>query len=95
MVYHVRSFQTMVLSLFQLHFRKSRNQHTKIAPYSPRSNGEAERLVQTFKNAIDKVDPHTNSEVQEAIVDFLAKYRSTPHSATNQMPSEMLNNCRM
>ena len=70
-------------------------QHTKTAPYSPRSNGEAERLVQTFKNAIDKIDPHTNSEIQEALVDFLAKYRSTPHSATNQTPSEMLNNRRM
>ena len=70
-------------------------QHTKTAPYSPRSNGEAERLVQTFKNAINKIDPHTNSEIQEALVDFLTKYRSTPHSATNQTPSEMLNNHQM
>ncbi|XP_065893957.1 uncharacterized protein [Dysidea avara] len=61
----------------------------------PRSNGEAERLVQTFKNAINKIDPHTNSEIQEALVDFLTKYRSTPHSATNQTPSEMLNNHQM
>ena len=36
-------------------------QHTKTAPYSPRTNGEAERLVQTFKNAIDKSAPHTNT----------------------------------
>jgi len=50
-------------------------QHTKTAPYSPRSNGETERLVQIFKNSIDKIDPHTNSEIQEALIDFLAKYR--------------------
>ena len=69
--------------------------HIKTAPYSPRSNGEAERLVQTFKKAIEKRDPHTNEEIQEAAVDFLAMYRSTPQSTTNQTPSEMLNNRRM
>ena len=34
-------------------------------------------------------------EIQEAAVDFLAMYRSTPQSTTNQTPSEMLNNRRM
>ena len=38
-------------------------QHIRTAPYSYRSNGEAERLVQTFKNAIEKRDPHTNAEI--------------------------------
>ena len=77
-------------------FCKSRGiHHIKTAPYSPRSNGEAERLVQTFKRAIDKKDPHTNEEIQEAVVDFLAMYRSTPQSTTNQTPSEILNNRRM
>ena len=70
-------------------------QHIKTAPYSPRSNGEAERLVQTFKKAIEKRDPHSNEEIQEAAIDFLAMYRSTPQSTTNQIPSEMLNNRRM
>ena len=72
-------------------FCKSRGiHHIKTAPYSPRSNGKAERLVQTFKRAIDKKDPHTNEEIQEAVVDFLAMYRSTPQSTTNQTPSKML-----
>ena len=69
--------------------------HIKTAPYSSRSNGEAERLVQTFKHAIQKKDPHTNTEIHEAVTDFLAQYRSTPQSTTNQTPSEMLNNRRM
>ena len=48
--------------------------------------------MQIFKKAIEKRDPHTNEEMQEAAVDFLAMYRSTPQSTTNQTPSEMLNN---
>ena len=60
--------------------------------YSPKSNSEAERLVQTFKKALEKRDPYTNGEIQEAAVDFLAMYRSTPQSTINQTPSEMLNN---
>ena len=63
--------------------------------YNPRSNGEVERLVQTFKNAIQKRDPHTSGEINDAVIDFLATYRSTPQSTTNQTPSEMLNNRRL
>ena len=59
--------------------------HIKTAPYSPRSNGEAERLVQTFKKAIEKRDLHTNEEIQEAAIDFLAMYRSTPQSTRHHL----------
>ena len=84
-----------VATSFQTFCESRGIQHIRTAPYSPRSNGEAERLVQTFKNAIEKRDPHTNAETQEAVTDFLAMYRSTPQSTTNQTPSEMLNNRRM
>ena len=55
-------------------------QHNTIAPYHPRSNGEAERLVETFKQSIDKANPKTASQLQDAVIEFLAKYRSTPLS---------------
>ena len=72
-----------VATSFQKFCVSRRIQHIRTAPYSPRSNGKAERLVQTFKNAIEKKDPHTNTEIQEAVIDFLAMYRSTPQSITN------------
>ena len=72
-------------------------QHNTIAPYHPRSNGEAERLVETFKQSIDKANPKTAAQLQDAVViEFLAKYpRSTPHTVTNSSPSELLNNRRL
>ena len=70
-------------------------QHTTTAPYHPRSNGEAERLVQTFKAAVDKANPKSSTELQDCVVNFLARYRSTPHSVTSQSPSEMLNGRRI
>ena len=58
--------------------------HTTTAPYHPRLNGDVERFVQTFKFAMDKADPNTTTELQDCIVNFLARYRHTPHSVTNQ-----------
>ena len=54
--------------------------HNTIAPYHPRSNGEAERLVETFKLSINKADPKTPTQLESSVLDFLAKYRSTPHT---------------
>ena len=70
-------------------------QHTTTAPYHPRSNGEAERLVETFKLGINKANPKTATQLEDAVVDFLAKYRSTPHTLTNCSPAEMLNKRRL
>ena len=70
-------------------------QHNTIAPYHPRSNGEAERLVETFKLSINKADPKTPTQLEGSVLDFLAKYRSTPHTLTNCSPAEMLNKRRL
>ena len=66
--------------------------HSTIAPYHPRSNGEVERLVATFKNSIEKANPSSNEQLQNSLINFLARYRATPHTVTGQTP-EMLN-CR-
>ena len=70
-------------------------QHNTIAPCHPCSNGEAERLVETFKQSIDKANLKTASQLQDAVIEFLAKYRSTPHTVTNSSPSELLNSRRL
>jgi len=65
--------------------------HNTMAPYHLRSNGEAERLVETFKLGINKADPKTSVQLKSSVIDFLTKCRSTPHTLTKSSPSEMLN----
>ena len=60
--------------------------HLTGAPYHPANNGAAERLVQTFKQALKKSAKAQN----DALQDFLRNYRRTPLS-TGYSPSELLN----
>ena len=60
--------------------------HLTEAPYHPSTNGAAERLVQTFKQALRKAsDPP-----KKALLQFLMQYRRTPLSF-GYSPSELLN----
>ena len=61
--------------------------HTLVAPYHPSSNGEAERFVQTFKSAIQRAQ---STNVDQALPQFLLRYRTTPHSTTGKTPTEMM-----
>jgi len=54
--------------------------------YHPRSNGEAERFVQTFKNSMKK----SKGELPLRMQCFLFNYRLTPHSTTGAAPSELM-----
>ena len=58
-----------------------------VAPYHPRSNGEAERFVQTFKNTIRR---GKQVGIQKALCQFLLKYRTTPHPSTGETPSKLM-----
>ena len=60
---------------------------TLTSPYHTRSNGEAERFVQTFKNAIRR---GKNVGIQKALCQFLLKYRTTPHPITGETPSKLM-----
>ena len=60
--------------------------HLTGAPYHPATNGAAERLVQTFKQALRK----SSLPPKEALQQFLMQYRRTPLSS-GYSPSELLN----
>jgi len=60
--------------------------HITSSVYHPRSNGEAERFVRTFKEAMKAKD--INAEL--CILRFLFSYRATPHATTGCSPAELL-----
>ena len=60
--------------------------HLTGAPYHPATNGAAERLVQTFKQALRK----SSLPPKRALQEFLMQYRRTPTSC-GFSPSELLN----
>lgn len=63
------------------------------APYHPATNGQAERFVQTLKNALRKIfaDPRNRDVIlSDALCNFLVQYRITPHCTTGIAPSERM-----
>ena len=61
--------------------------HITSAPYHPSTNGLAERAVQTFKQALKRIQ---GSSIQEKLSKFLFQYRITPHTTTGIAPAELL-----
>ena len=62
--------------------------HTKSAPYHPSSNGLAERLVQTVKQALKASDESV--PIQLRLSRFLLSYRNAPSATTNMSPAELM-----
>ena len=60
--------------------------HTLTSPYHPQSNGLVERAVQTFKEAIRKMDDSLESKISK----FLFNYRITSQSTARLAPAEIL-----
>lgn len=60
--------------------------HKTTAPYHPATNGQAERYVQTTKDAL-KAMATTRESLQQNINEFLRQYRKAPHTTTGQPPA--------
>ena len=61
--------------------------HVKSPPYHPQTNGEAERVVRTFKTSMVKKEI---GDFNTRLANFLLGYRTSVHSTTGSSPSEML-----
>ncbi|CAB4033018.1 Transposon Tf2-9 poly, partial [Paramuricea clavata] len=62
-------------------------QRMLLSPYHPASNGQAERLVQTFKNYLKTSS--AQSCLLQRIQSFLLSYRGMPHSTTGCSPAKL------
>ena len=80
------NFSSFLSSEFQSWCQERGIVHLTGAPYHPATNGAAERLVQTFKQALTK----SSLPPKSALQGFLMLYRRTPLSI-GYSPSELLN----
>ena len=62
--------------------------HVTGAPYHPSTNGLAERMVQSFQNAV-KADSSERS-IQHKLDRFLFAYRTAPHATTGHSRVQLL-----
>ena len=74
---------------FKTFLRENSIQQILSAPYHPKTNGLAERLVQTFKLAM-KAAKNDQGTIQTKLAKFLIVYSNTPHSTTKECPSTLI-----
>ena len=65
--------------------------HILVAPHHPRSIGQAERFVATFKQAMkaSSFGRAPSSIIQQRLMRFLFRYRTTPSTMTGATPAEL------
>jgi len=66
-------------------------QHSRVAPYYPKANGQVERFHRYLEHSIRaaEIDGFTWTEV---LPDILQVYRSTPHAGTKMTPAKVMLN---
>lgn len=73
---------------FQQFMKYNGIKHTTSAPYHPRTNGLAERLVQTLKQTL-RASKTEQTSINKALANFLLTYRNTPHTTTGETPAKL------
>ena len=64
--------------------------HIFTVPYHPSSNGQVERSVRTFKEAMKKMEADRKATLETKVSRFLFTYRTTPNTATGIPPAELM-----
>ncbi|XP_011873664.1 PREDICTED: uncharacterized protein K02A2.6-like [Vollenhovia emeryi] len=64
------------------------------SPYNPATNGQVERFVQTFKQALKRTNCNSLN-LNVVLSKTLLQYRITPHATTNKSPAEMFLNRKL
>ena len=64
--------------------------HLTSAPFHPASNGEAERLVGVFKQAMKRAVREEKKSKHLALREFVQQYSVTPHCTTGRTPAELM-----
>lgn len=75
---------------FQNFFKQYGIIHKLSAPFHPATNGQAERFIQTFKNALKRMMMVKNTNIHSALQKLLLQYRSMPHATTGKSSAELL-----
>ncbi|XP_029649138.1 uncharacterized protein K02A2.6-like [Octopus sinensis] len=63
-------------------------EHKTMVPYHPRSNGQAEWFVDSFKRTLRKLNKEVTDEV--ALQQFSRVYHVTPNPNTGRSPAELI-----
>lgn len=77
-----------VSSVFKDFLKKNGVRHITSAPYHPKTNGLAERFVQTLKQAL-KSAKKDQGTIETKISRFLLQYRNSEHSTTKETPARL------
>ena len=86
MVYQSSWYLTMVPNLPPKSLQSSPIKHIFSAPYHLATNGQVERFVETFKQAMKVGKESEGVTSNQRLCEFLLSYRTTPHSVTKVAP---------
>lgn len=80
--------RTFISEEFQKFLKNYGITHKCTAPYNPAMNGQAERFIQTIKNALKRANAH-ESNLETKMEEILLQYRSAPLAITKISSAEL------